>query len=65
MTRKAGQQSGGQQQQMAMGRALARRPEVGLIDEPLSELDAKLMVERRTERKLMHQRQKTTKVYVT
>lgn len=48
-----------------MGRALARRPKVYLFDEPLSNLDAKLRVEMRTELKLMRQRLKTTTVYVT
>jgi multiple sugar transport system ATP-binding protein len=48
-----------------MGRALARRPKIYLFDEPLSNLDAKLRVEMRTEMKLMHQRLKTTTVYVT
>jgi multiple sugar transport system ATP-binding protein len=50
---------------VAMGRALARRPKIYLFDEPLSNLDAKLRVEMRTEMKLMHQRLKTTTVYVT
>ncbi|HBM08186.1 MAG TPA: sugar ABC transporter ATP-binding protein, partial [Pseudomonas sp.] len=54
-----------QQQRVAMGRALARRPKIYLFDEPLSNLDAKLRVEMRTEIKLMHQRLKTTTVYVT
>ena len=48
-----------------MGRALARRPKIYLFDEPLSNLDAKLRVDMRTEMKLMHQRLKTTTVYVT
>ena len=65
LTRKPGQLSGGQQQRVAMGRALARRPKIYLFDEPLSNLDAKLRVEMRTEMKLMHQRLKTTTVYVT
>ncbi|WP_342623136.1 sn-glycerol-3-phosphate ABC transporter ATP-binding protein UgpC [Pseudomonas alkylphenolica] len=65
LTRKPGQLSGGQQQRVAMGRALARRPKIYLFDEPLSNLDAKLRVEMRTEIKLMHQRLKTTTVYVT
>ncbi|HBS78161.1 MAG: sugar ABC transporter ATP-binding protein [Pseudomonas sp.] len=63
--RKPAQLSGGQQQRVAMGRALARRPKIYLFDEPLSNLDAKLRVEMRTEIKLMHQRLKTTTVYVT
>ena len=65
LERKPSQLSGGQQQRVAMGRALARRPKVYLFDEPLSNLDAKLRVEMRTELKLMHQRLKTTTVYVT
>ena len=65
LMRKPGQLSGGQQQRVAMGRALARRPKIYLFDEPLSNLDAKLRVEMRTEMKLMHQRLKTTTVYVT
>ena len=63
LERKPSQLSGGQQQRVAMG--LARRPKVYLFDEPLSNLDAKLRVEMRTELKLMHQRLKTTTVYVT
>jgi multiple sugar transport system ATP-binding protein len=65
LDRKPGQMSGGQQQRVAMGRALARRPKIYLFDEPLSNLDAKLRVEMRNEMKLMHQRLKTTTVYVT
>ena len=65
LERKPAQMSGGQQQRVAMGRALARRPKIYLFDEPLSNLDAKLRVEMRTEIKLMHQRLKTTTVYVT
>ncbi|GLO13790.1 sugar ABC transporter ATP-binding protein [Pseudomonas putida] len=65
LLRKPAQLSGGQQQRVAMGRALARRPKIYLFDEPLSNLDAKLRVEMRTEMKLMHQRLKTTTVYVT
>ncbi|HYQ53456.1 MAG TPA: sn-glycerol-3-phosphate ABC transporter ATP-binding protein UgpC [Pseudomonas sp.] len=65
LARRPAQLSGGQQQRVAMGRALARRPKIYLFDEPLSNLDAKLRVEMRTEMKLMHQRLKTTTVYVT
>ncbi|WP_313481472.1 ABC transporter ATP-binding protein [Stutzerimonas kunmingensis] len=65
LERKPSRLSGGQQQRVAMGRALARRPKIYLFDEPLSNLDAKLRVEMRTEIKLMHQRLKTTTVYVT
>lgn len=65
LKRKPAQLSGGQQQRVAMGRALARRPKVYLFDEPLSNLDAKLRVEMRTEVKKLHQRLGTTIVYVT
>jgi multiple sugar transport system ATP-binding protein len=61
----AGQLSGGQRQRVAMGRALVRDPEVFLFDEPLSNLDAKLRVDMRTEIKRLHQKLKTTIVYVT
>jgi multiple sugar transport system ATP-binding protein len=57
--------SGGQRQRVAMGRALVRDPQVFLFDEPLSNLDAKLRVQMRTEIKELHQRLKTTTVYVT
>ncbi len=59
------QLSGGQRQRVAMGRAIVRNPEVFLFDEPLSNLDAKLRVQMRTEIKELHQRLKTTTVYVT
>jgi len=65
LDRKPGQLSGGQRQRVAMGRALARDPKLFLFDEPLSNLDAKLRVELRAEIKLLHQRTKTTTVYVT
>ena len=65
LDRKPGQLSGGQRQRVAMGRALARSPKVFLFDEPLSNLDAKLRVEMRTEIKKLHQRLNTTIVYVT
>ncbi|MDB5658451.1 MAG: ugpC, partial [Cypionkella sp.] len=57
--------SGGQRQRVAMGRAIVRDPKVFLFDEPLSNLDAKLRVQMRTEIKELHQRLKTTTVYVT
>ncbi|HZR67411.1 MAG TPA: sn-glycerol-3-phosphate ABC transporter ATP-binding protein UgpC [Burkholderiales bacterium] len=59
------QLSGGQRQRVAMGRAIVRDPRVFLFDEPLSNLDAKLRVAMRTEIKSLHQRLKTTSVYVT
>ncbi len=59
------QLSGGQRQRVAMGRAIVRDPQVFLFDEPLSNLDAKLRVQMRTEIKQLHQRLKTTTVYVT
>ena len=65
LERRPRQLSGGQRQRVAMGRALARDPAIFLFDEPLSNLDAKLRVEMRTEIKLLHQRIKTTIVYVT
>ncbi|MGI4983558.1 MAG: ABC transporter ATP-binding protein [Janthinobacterium lividum] len=65
LDRKPGQLSGGQRQRVAMGRALARDPAMFLFDEPLSNLDAKLRIEMRSEIKLLHQRLGTTIVYVT
>ncbi len=59
------QLSGGQRQRVAMGRAIVRKPEAFLFDEPLSNLDAKLRVQMRTEIKALHQRLGTTTVYVT
>ena len=59
------QLSGGQRQRVAMGRAIVRDPQVFLFDEPLSNLDAKLRVSMRVEIKELHQRLKTTTVYVT
>ena len=59
------QLSGGQRQRVAMGRAIVRDPQVFLFDEPLSNLDAKLRVQMRTEIKKLHQRLNTTTVYVT
>jgi multiple sugar transport system ATP-binding protein len=59
------QLSGGQRQRVAMGRAIVRDPQVFLFDEPLSNLDAKLRVAMRTEIKALHQRLKTTTIYVT
>src|SRR6476660_606931 len=59
------QLSGGQRQRVAMGRAIVRDPQVFLFDEPLSNLDAKLRVAMRSEIKGLHQRLKTTTVYVT
>ena len=65
LDRKPGQLSGGQRQRVAMGRALVRNPDVFLFDEPLSNLDAKLRVDMRTEIKKLHEKLKTTIVYVT
>jgi multiple sugar transport system ATP-binding protein len=59
------QLSGGQRQRVAMGRAIVRDPKVFLFDEPLSNLDAKLRVQMRIEIKALHQRLKTTTIYVT
>lgn len=65
LERKPSQLSGGQRQRVAMGRALVRDPELFLFDEPLSNLDAKLRVEMRTEMKKLHKRLGQTIVYVT
>jgi multiple sugar transport system ATP-binding protein len=65
LARKPGQLSGGQRQRVAMGRALVRDPSLFLFDEPLSNLDAKLRVDMRTEIKKLHQRVGKTTVYVT
>lgn len=65
LDRKPSQLSGGQRQRVAMGRALVRKPQVFLFDEPLSNLDAKLRVDMRTEIKRLHKRLGTTIVYVT
>ena len=65
LNRKPSQLSGGQRQRVAIGRALVREPRIFLFDEPLSNLDAKLRVEMRREIKKLHQKLKTTVVYVT
>jgi multiple sugar transport system ATP-binding protein len=65
LDRRPSQLSGGQRQRVAIGRALVRDPQVFLFDEPLSNLDAKLRVDMRTEIKRLHQRMGTTIVYVT
>ena len=65
LERRPAQLSGGQRQRVAMGRAIVRDPKVFLFDEPLSNLDAKLRVQMRTEIKKVHQTVRTTTVYVT
>ena len=65
LQRKPKQLSGGQRQRVALGRAIVRDPQVFLFDEPLSNLDAKLRVQMRTELKKLHERLATTAVYVT
>jgi multiple sugar transport system ATP-binding protein len=65
LDRKPRHLSGGQRQRVAMGRAIVRDPQVFLFDEPLSNLDAKLRIKMRTEIKELHQRLKTTTVFVT
>jgi multiple sugar transport system ATP-binding protein len=65
LDRRPAQLSGGQRQRVAMGRALVRNPQIFLFDEPLSNLDAKLRVDMRTEIKKLHQRLGATIVYVT
>jgi multiple sugar transport system ATP-binding protein len=65
LKRKPGNLSGGQRQRVAMGRAIVRRPDAFLMDEPLSNLDAKLRVQTRTEIQKLHQELGTTTMYVT
>jgi len=65
LDRKPRQLSGGQRQRVAMGRAIVREPVAFLFDEPLSNLDAKLRVQMRAEIRKLHQRMKTTSIYVT
>ncbi|MFV3075329.1 ABC transporter ATP-binding protein [Niveispirillum fermenti] len=65
LDRKPSQLSGGQQQRVAIGRALVREPQVFLLDEPLSNLDAKLRADMRVELKRLHERSRRTTLYVT
>src|SRR5262245_37312435 len=65
LDRRPAELSGGQRQRVAMGRAMVRSPQVFLFDEPLSNLDAKLRVQIRTEIKRLHQKLRTTMIYVT
>ncbi|MFZ4533794.1 MAG: sn-glycerol-3-phosphate ABC transporter ATP-binding protein UgpC, partial [Alsobacter sp.] len=65
LERRPGELSGGQRQRVAMGRAMIREPQVFLFDEPLSNLDAKLRVQMRIEIRKLHNRLKTTSVFVT